>query len=449
MTDQYRDIQQTKLAVKFLQPNTLNYAPNVPNSSFRQGVSTFSQMPPPLVHNNTNKNYEYPTYNSSMGINNHTAMYQGYNGQNMNPNMMTYGAAYSSDDWQNQMMMMRQHDLTQLRLQQQAALQQDYNFRQIQQERAQLAQAYGGAHYTHTTTAYGNTMMPGSMHMSSQMFHNPSMMQPVKRVKMEQRYIFPNLDSGSEYHTSLSNSLSLDNSEAQTQITDNISKNHKTPSIVIRRGSQQIAVRSQTEEKRLKPPKSVLVAEFRRPLTAYNFFFSVERDYILKILDRIPDSELSLEPKTLESSSAKTVVTEAETESLTHSNVETSSMVSIPSEDDYVLHLQDLISKVEFSPKELADIEENAKLKTKLLLDVHMEADRVKKPHRKTHGKIGFKTLGKLIGLRWRNIDPERRSYFEKIAKQDIERFNFQVQTATATYPHSADAQYGATHLGI
>ena len=63
------------------------------------------------------------------------------------------------------------------------------------------------------------------------------------------------------------------------------------------------------------------------------------------------------------------------------------------------------------------------------MLDVHMEADRVKKPHRRTHGKIGFKILGKLIGMRWRSIDPERKKYFEDLAKKDIERYNAQVHS--------------------
>lgn len=185
-----------------------------------------------------------------------------------------------------------------------------------------------------------------------------------------------------------------------------------------RRGSQNIAVRSHLSTSSKKKNA------FRRPLTAYNFFFSAERDLILKIIDQIPDSAFSVVQKHVETSSIANKTCPTEMETLSN---ESSSLVS---SDENIVYLQDLLSKTELSPAELAEHEESIKVKAQQMLDIHMEADRVKKPHRKTHGKVGFRTLGKLIGIRWRTIDPERRKFFEELARQDAERYNAQIKAA-------------------
>jgi hypothetical protein len=196
------------------------------------------------------------------------------------------------------------------------------------------------------------------------------------------------------------------------------------PSIT-RRGSQNIAVQSHLSK--LSKKKNV----FRRPLTAYNFFFSAERDLILKIIDHIPDSAFSVMQKQVETSSIANKTCPTEVESLSN---ESASLISNPTTnvqlDENVVYLQDLLSKIELSPAELAQHEESIKVKAQQMLDIHMEADRVKKPHRKIHGKVGFKTLGKLIGIRWRTIDPEKRKFFDELARQDAERYNAQVKAA-------------------
>lgn len=442
MTSQALALEQQKQAMNIFHQTAANYQVNGPNGSFQQGAHAPCQVPPLAQYN------YYPTHSGSMGMNtNNSAMYQGFNGLHMNTNQNTMSYwAYSPDQMQH-LMMLRQHELNQ----QQSAFQHNYNLCQIQQERVQLAQGYGGPRYTHhTSNAYQNNMMmmPGSVQVPLQMFHNPSMMQSFNRMNMNQQSYATNGNPSVMYNNVHFGEVSLHNTEMQNVNVGIHSKDHKTPSGVIRRGSQQIAVCSQSGDEKLMVPKNSMTNEFRRPLTAYNFFFSAERDYILKAFDHIPDAELSEKIKVLDSSgvSTKTIVTEAETESLTYSNVDTASILSNSTPtDDFVLHLQELIAKVEFSPEELSEIEELAKTKIKLLLDVHMEADRVKKPHRKTHGKIGFKTLGKLIGLRWRNIDPEKRTYFEQIAKEDIERYNAQVQNIL---PHSANAQ-ASTQWGL
>jgi len=46
-----------------------------------------------------------------------------------------------------------------------------------------------------------------------------------------------------------------------------------------------------------------------------------------------------------------------------------------------------------------------------------------RRPHRKTHGKIGFVDLSKLVGQRWKKSDKESRAYYYKLAVEDKERY--------------------------
>lgn len=208
----------------------------------------------------------------------------------------------------------------------------------------------------------------------------------------------------------------------ETFVSDASQSVKKLPKLssITRRGSQNIAVQSHS----LQNKKT---NGFRRPLTAYNFFFSAERDLILKILDHVPDSALSNVPKNIESSSIANKTCPTEAESLSNESASMMSNATSLQWDDQLIYFHDLISNTLLSPVELAEHEELIQIKAQQMLDVHMEADRVKKPHRKTHGKIGFKILGKLIGMRWRTIDPERKKFFEDLARKDVERYNAQV----------------------
>lgn len=68
------------------------------------------------------------------------------------------------------------------------------------------------------------------------------------------------------------------------------------------------------------------------------------------------------------------------------------------------------------------DVYDDAK-KQRLLL-AHLAKDRTKRrPHRKTHGKINFTTLSKLIGQRWRALSEERKNFYRQVASIDLERY--------------------------
>ena len=61
--------------------------------------------------------------------------------------------------------------------------------------------------------------------------------------------------------------------------------------------------------------------------------------------------------------------------------------------------------------------------KQRLLLQ-HLAKDRTKRrPHRKTHGKINFTTLSKLIGQRWKSLPDDRKNFYREVAAIDLERY--------------------------
>jgi hypothetical protein len=45
-----------------------------------------------------------------------------------------------------------------------------------------------------------------------------------------------------------------------------------------------------------------------------------------------------------------------------------------------------------------------------------------KRPHRKSHGKIGFRELAKLVGQRWKQLTPKRQKYYQDLAQKDLLR---------------------------
>jgi HMG (high mobility group) box len=62
--------------------------------------------------------------------------------------------------------------------------------------------------------------------------------------------------------------------------------------------------------------------------------------------------------------------------------------------------------------------------KQQLLLAAHWNQDRTKKRrHRKSHGKIDFTSLSRLISSRWKELPDGRKDFYRQVAAQDWERF--------------------------
>ena len=56
------------------------------------------------------------------------------------------------------------------------------------------------------------------------------------------------------------------------------------------------------------------------------------------------------------------------------------------------------------------------------LLEVLPERPADRKP-RRSHGKLGFKEMATIIGLRWRALDPATKSRYDKMAQRDTLRY--------------------------
>lgn len=62
--------------------------------------------------------------------------------------------------------------------------------------------------------------------------------------------------------------------------------------------------------------------------------------------------------------------------------------------------------------------------KKQQLLSGHWFRDRtVKRRHRKTHGKIAFTTLSKVISQGWRDLPEPRKSFYREVAAEDLDRY--------------------------
>jgi len=45
-----------------------------------------------------------------------------------------------------------------------------------------------------------------------------------------------------------------------------------------------------------------------------------------------------------------------------------------------------------------------------------------RRAHRKTHGKISFRNLAQMVGQRWKHLSPERKQYYQGLAGKDMSR---------------------------
>lgn len=105
----------------------------------------------------------------------------------------------------------------------------------------------------------------------------------------------------------------------------------------------------------------------RRPLSAYNLFFSEERERILK----------EIEGKSGDDTSDK---------------------------------------------KDDGDKKEGDEAKPKALLRPLLPSEKKRRPHRKTHGKISFQELATKVGQRWKALPDDRRKYYQDLAQEDMKR---------------------------
>jgi HMG (high mobility group) box len=117
----------------------------------------------------------------------------------------------------------------------------------------------------------------------------------------------------------------------------------------------------------------------RRPLSAYNLFFSEERERILKEIEKKEkvgdDDDDEEDGKEEEGEDTKDLKEEKE-------------------DDD----------------------------KPRALLRPLIPSQKKRRPHRKTHGKISFQQLARMVGERWKSLPEKDRKYYQDLAQEDMKR---------------------------
>ena len=121
----------------------------------------------------------------------------------------------------------------------------------------------------------------------------------------------------------------------------------------------------------------------RRPLSAYNLFFSEERERILKEIDA-KDGDKDDDATTDKNSGAS--------------------------------------SSGDKDQGETGKDGEADKSKPKALLRPLLPSEKKRRPHRKTHGKISFQLLAQMVGQRWKALPTDRRKYYQDLAREDMKR---------------------------
>jgi len=181
---------------------------------------------------------------------------------------------------------------------------------------------------------------------------------------------------------------------------------------------------SDDEKQKKKKRKFAKVAdnEPRRPLSAYNFFFSEEKEIVIALL---PDIGKNTGTAATTSAASIELSTSSETK---EDDGDAKKDPGTSVKDMTVEEIQDFLveSKEKLSPDSLATIRQKIEDKTESTLQAHLEGDKEKKSHKKSHGKISFQKLASIIGKRWRSLSDTGRKRYYDLAKQDQERFKAQ-----------------------
>jgi hypothetical protein len=72
--------------------------------------------------------------------------------------------------------------------------------------------------------------------------------------------------------------------------------------------------------------------------------------------------------------------------------------------------------------------EDYSDAKQESMLAEHWYRDRSKKRrHRKTHGKVDFTTLSRMVSQRWKELPNEGKEFFKQVAAKDLERYRLEL----------------------
>jgi len=180
----------------------------------------------------------------------------------------------------------------------------------------------------------------------------------------------------------------------------------------------------------------------RRPLSAYNFFFIDERERLLQAIKKKDEKGAGEESKKEgehknadkgggdADSSDKGEVDEKGNAGDKGIAGEGGASKAGDSEDDPLEGID--LNDSTFTPSSYDD-----------LMTLRLNNKEKPRPHRKTHGKIGFQTLAKLIASRWKALNEERREHYKSLAAIDMEKYK--EKTAEYQKKKLARVEYGGT----
>lgn len=167
----------------------------------------------------------------------------------------------------------------------------------------------------------------------------------------------------------------------------------------------------------------------RRPLSAYNLFFSEERERILKEIDeketggsnKDNDKDAKDEDKGADGEDKNKGDGGSGEDSKTKKEGDSSSTTDENKKEN---------GAKEKSATAAGDTENQSKKgdaadqddQNKAMQRPIIPAQKKRRPHRKTHGKISFQELARMVGQRWKALPDDKRKYYQDLAKEDMKR---------------------------